>query len=381
MKSNRNPYLSAARRLVIKVGSNLLTAKDGLNLYAVRNSSRQICRLIDEKKEVLLVTSGAMAAGIRKVGLQQRPARIPQRQAVSAVGQAGLIMEYEHAFDRYGIKVAQILMTSDGINNRRRYLNARNTLNTLLAWGIVPIVNENDTVAVESIQFGDNDTLAATISLLMDADLLINLTDIDGLFDKDPRVHADARLISQVETISAEIKSLASELPGALGTGGMSTKIKAARKVMSAGIPMIIANGAGEDTLIRILQGEELGTFFLPKARKLASRKSWIGFSVKPEGVLQIDAGAARAIREGGKSLLPSGITAVKGNFPAGVPVAVQTAKGRELGIGLVNYRAAEIRKIMGLHSQAIAQTLGDNPYDEVIHRDNLVITEDPETP
>ncbi|MGB5984207.1 MAG: glutamate 5-kinase [Desulfobacterales bacterium] len=377
MIPNRNAYLSEARRIVVKVGSNVLTAESGLNLYAVRNISRQICRLIDQGKELLLVTSGAMAAGISKVGLSRRPDRVPQRQAVSAVGQAGLIMEYEHAFDRYGIKVAQVLMTSDGINNRRRYLNARNTLNTLLGWGIVPIINENDTVAVESIQFGDNDTLAATISLLMDADLLINLTDIDGLFDKDPRIHADARLIPQVDSITAKIKTLAGGLPGALGTGGMSTKIKAARRVMSAGIPMIIANGAKGDTLIRIFQGAELGTFFLPKAHKLASRKSWIGFSVKPEGLLKIDSGAARAIRDGGKSLLPSGITAVEGDFPAGVPVALCTIEGRQLATGLVNYRAGDIRKIMGRHSRAIAQTLGDNPYDEVVHRDNLVITEE----
>ena len=206
-------FFKGVKRLVIKVGSNVLTTADGLNLYAVRDVTRQICWLSDRGIETILVTSGAMAAGMKKIGLKQRPEETPQRQAVAAVGQSGLIMEYENAFDRYGVKVAQILLTSDGISNRRRYLNARNTLNTLLAGKVVPIINENDTVAVESIQFGDNDTLACMITLLMDADLLINLTDIEGLYDKDPRAHADARLIEEVTTVNRELEPIAKGIP------------------------------------------------------------------------------------------------------------------------------------------------------------------------
>lgn len=375
MSLDRKHHIDAAKRIVVKVGSNVLTAADGLNLYAVRAISRQICQLIDRQLEVILVTSGAMAAGLRKIGLAARPEDTPGRQAVSAVGQAGLIMEYDHAFDRYGTKVAQVLLTSDDLSNRRRYLNARNTIYTLLAWHIVPIVNENDTVKVESIQFGDNDNLAAMITLLMDADLYINLTDIDGLFTRDPRRFPKAELISELKTVGPEIEKIADQIPGALGTGGMRAKIKAARKVTAVGTPMIIANGTGEETLIQILNGEPLGTFFFPRKKRLTRRKCWIGYSVRPEGVLKVDAGAARALVSGGKSLLPSGITEVSGQFGIGAPVECRTVEDKILGVGLVNYRGDDIRRIMGLHSRRIADILGNQPYDEVIHRDNLTIT------
>lgn len=375
MSLDRKRHIDAAKRIVVKVGSNVLTAADGLNLYAVRAISRQICQLIDRQLEVILVTSGAMAAGLKKIGLAARPEDTPGRQAVSAVGQAGLIMEYDHAFDRYGTKVAQVLLTSDDLSNRRRYLNARNTIYTLLAWHIVPIVNENDTVKVESIQFGDNDNLAAMITLLMDADLYINLTDIDGLFTRDPRRFPKAELISELKTVGPEIEKIADQIPGALGTGGMRAKIKAARKVTAVGTPMIIANGTGEETLIQILNGEPLGTFFFPRKKRLTRRKCWIGYSVRPEGVLKVDAGAARALVNGGKSLLPSGITEVSGQFGIGAPVECRTVEDKILGVGLVNYRGDDIRRIMGLHSRRIADILGNQPYDEVIHRDNLTIT------
>jgi len=373
---DRKSYFDDARRIVVKVGSNVLTEDDGLNLKVVRSISRQICRLIDRGLEVILVSSGAMAAGIRKIGLARRPDEIPKRQAVSAVGQAGLIMEYENAFERYGNKVAQILLTGDNLSNRKMYLNARNTLHTLLAWQVVPIINENDTVAIESIKFGDNDNLAAQITLMMDADMLIVLSDIDGLYDKDPRRYPNARLLPVITQFNRTIEKQASAIPGSLGTGGMLTKVKAAKKVTAGGIPMIIANGNFPDVLEKLFEGETIGTFFVPGAERMAKRKCWIGYSIKPEGSLTIDEGAVTAIVRRGKSLLPSGILEVEGDFGVGAGVQFKNLQGEILGVGLVNYSAADIRKIKGLQTHRIAETLGEKPYDEVIHRDNLVITE-----
>jgi glutamate 5-kinase len=363
------------KRLVVKVGSNVLTARHGLNMETIFSLSRQISLLMDQGLEVVLVTSGAMAAGIRKIRLDKRPDEIPKRQAIAAVGQPGLMLAYEMAFGQHERKVAQILLTGEDLCSRKRYLNARNTLNVLLSWRIVPIINENDTVAVESIQFGDNDNLSAMIALLMDADLLINLTDIDGLYDRDPRAYPEANLVPNVSTIGKDIERWAGAIPGALGTGGMSSKIKAARKVTSAGIPMIIAGGSKPDILLRLIGGETHGTFFVPKPRKLACRKCWIAFNLKPAGALFIDQGAARAIVDRGKSLLPSGITGVDGEFGVGAAVACKTVENLTVGIGLVNYSAADIRAIKGLKTTQIQDLLGSKPYDEVIHRDNLAIT------
>jgi glutamate 5-kinase len=362
--------------VVVKIGSNVLTLDQGLNLPVIASISHEISRLIASGLEVILVSSGAMAAGMRKLQLAKRPEAIPARQAVAAVGQAGLILTYEEAFARDGLKVAQILLTGEDMTSRKRYLNARNTLNTLLEWRVVPIINENDTVMVDEIKFGDNDNLAAVITLLMDADLLINLTDIDGLYDKDPRVFDDATRLSEVNTIGKNIERYASDIPGALGTGGMLTKIKAARKVTAAGIPMIIANGTQPDILHRLFKGSETGTFFIPRKERLSSRKCWLAFSLKPKGAIVIDDGAVGAIVRGGKSLLPSGIVRVVGEFNVGDPVQFIDADGTVLGNGLVNYTASDIRKIKGLRTSQIADSLGEKPYDEVIHRDNLVLTD-----
>jgi glutamate 5-kinase len=284
-------------------------------------------------------------------------------------------MEYENAFERYGNKVAQILLTSDDLNNRKRYLNARNTLYTLLSWQVVPIINENDTIAIESIKFGDNDNLAAMIALLMDADILIILSDIDGLYAKDPRSNPDAELIPTVTAYKKSLEKVAGDLPGSLGTGGMLSKIKAAKKVTAAGVPMVIANGNVPDILEKLFDGGAYGTFFVPQAERLPSRKCWIGYSLKPEGVIVIDQGAAMAVLKRGKSLLASGIVGIEGEFGIGAPVEFKTAESDILGTGLVNYSAADIRKIMGLQSRQIQERLGEKPFDEVIHRDNLVIT------
>jgi glutamate 5-kinase len=367
------------KRVVVKVGSNVLTENNGLNLKVMRSISRQIGRLIGDGLEVILVSSGAMASGVKKIGLPARPDELPKRQAVAAVGQAGLMLEYEKAFDRCGLKVAQILLTSEDLSNRKRYLNARNTLNTLLAWQIVPIVNENDTVWVEEIKLGDNDNLAAMITLLMDADLLINLTDIDGLFTRDPRTDGDAELIDTVTRINKSTEMLAGHIPGALGTGGMISKIKAARKVTSAGVPMIIAKGDKPNILLKLFSGQRHGTYFAPGKQKLNRRKCWIAYSLKPKGIIKIDDGAVKAILKNGKSLLPIGIVEVQNEFDVGAPVEFRNLQSEPLGIGLVNYSAADIEKIKGLKSNRIKQVLGHKSYDEVIHRDNLAITAEDE--
>ena len=375
MNDNRKSIFNSAKRIVVKVGSNVLTEDQGLNLKAIRSVSRQICRLIDGGREVILVSSGAMASGVKKLGLDKRPDEIPKRQAVAAVGQAGLIMEYEKAFARDHKQVAQILLTGDDLNNRKRYLNARNAILMLLSWHVVPIVNENDTVMTQEIQFGDNDNLAAMITLLMDADILVNLTDIDGLYTKDPRIHPDAALIPVVSTMGKDIIKFAGDIPGPLGTGGMLSKIKAAAKVTASGIPMVIANGGKPDILKKLFSAKDPGTFFVPKKKKLKSRKCWIAFTLKPKGVLIVDDGAAAAIMNRGKSLLPSGIVRVEGEFGVGAPVEFRKGDHETLGTGLVNYSSTDIRKIMGLKSNQIKKCLGYKLYDDVIHRDNLAIT------
>jgi len=375
MGDHRQIYFNCIKRVVVKVGSNVLTQDNGLNLKAIGSISEQICQLIDKGLQVILVSSGAMASGVKKIGLSKRPDEIPSRQAAAAVGQAGLILEYEKSFSRYKKKVAQILLTSDDLSNRKRYLNARNTLYTLLSWGVVPVINENDTVMVEEIQFGDNDNLAAMITLLMDADILINLTDIDGLYTKDPRAYPDAALIPVVSTIKKSIEKYASDIPGALGKGGMLSKIKAAKKLNSAGVPMVIAKGDKPSILLNLFSGKDHGTLFVPKKKKLASRKCWIAFNLKPKGTVIIDSGAQAAILKRGKSLLPSGIVDVENEFDVGAPVEFKSMDSETLGIGLVNYKSSDVRKIMGKKSGQIKMLLGQKTYDEVMHRDNLAIT------
>jgi len=371
----RKPYFDRAKRVVVKVGSNVLTGENGLNHGLIASLSRQISKMADAGCEVLLVSSGAVAAGQKKMEITKRPENIPARQAVAAIGQSGLMLAYENAFASHNRKVAQILLTSDDLRlNRCRYLNARNTINTLLSWKVVPVINENDTVAVEEIRLGDNDNLSALITLMMDADILVNLTDIDGLYTANPRTVKTAERISLVQEITRRIERYAEGIPGTLGTGGMATKIKAAKKVTSGGIPMVIADGKLENVLLRLFSGEILGTFFMPAKSKLSSRKCWIGFALKPKGRLFVDKGAAAAIAEMGKSLLPGGIIRVEGQFSAGEPVEIIDPGGNRLATGLVNYSAGDIEKIMGLRSFSIKERLGRNPYDEVVHRNNMAV-------
>jgi len=374
MNQTRQQCFSNARRIVVKAGSGVLTGERGLNETTIKSISRDISLLMDRGLEVIYVSSGAMAAGEKKLGLPRRPSELPQRQAVAATGQARLMMTYEKAFGRFEKHVAQILLTSDDLTNRKRYLNARNTINTLLAWKVVPIINENDTVATEEIKLGDNDNLAAMITLLMDADLLINLSDIDGLYDKDPRQAADARCLDYVTTITPKMEQAAGNIPGPLGRGGMLSKVKAAKKLMAAGIPMIIANGRRKTILSDLFNGAESGTFFQPGPHKMCCKKRWLAFSVKASGELIVDDGAAKAVSAGGKSLLPSGITVVSGEFSVGAPVTIKNSAGDIIATGLVNYSAADIRAIKGKKSNQIEKTLGHKHYDEVIHRNNLVV-------
>ena len=362
-------------RIIVKVGSGILTQNNSLNLEIINTLADQICRLRKQGIQVILVSSGAMAAGVKKLGLEKRPTETPKRQAISAIGQADLIQEWEKAVEAHGGKVAQILLTRGDLCDRVRYLNARNTINTLLEWDVLPIINENDTVAVKSLQFGDNDNLGAMITLLLDADLMINLTDIGGLYNKDPRVHEDAELIPCVTDPGEQVESMAGTIAGPLGTGGMRTKITAARKLTSAGIPKIIACGREEDILIKIINKEPVGTFFVPKTEKLTSRKTWIGLTLQPKGKLTIDAGARNAVVNQDKSLLPAGIKKVEDYFEVGDPVEFLDEENNVLGMGLVNYNASDILRIMGCKTSQIKERLGFRSYDTVIHKDNMVIT------
>jgi len=366
---------SQVKRIVIKVGSGVLTHNNQLNIGIIRSISRQVDTLLRRNIQVIIVSSGAMAAGVSKIGLKKRPVEIPQRQAVSSVRQAGLIMEYEQAFLNYNRKVAQVLLTRSDLCDRRRYLNARNTLYTLLEWDIIPVINENDSVVTEELKFGDNDNLGAMITLLLNADLMINLTDIDGLYNKDPRIFPDAELVHVVTTIDDEIEKTAGNIAGPLGTGGMLSKIKAAGKLTSAGIPMVIAGGAMPDIIPDIMDNKPRGTYFVPKNGKLSSRKQWIAFTVKPEGRIYLDQGAEEAVINRGKSILPSGVTDVADEFKVGSPIEFIGVNGNVLGVGLANYSASEIRKIMGVKSHQIETILEHKSYDEVIHRNNLVMT------
>jgi glutamate 5-kinase len=366
--------LITARRIVVKLGSNVITARNGLNLDVIEAISHQISTLMDKGIEVILVSSGAMAAGMRKMDMDRRPDEIPKRQAISAIGQSGVMHAYEKSFAVHDKKIAQILLTGDDLTNRKRYLNARNTLHTLMEWKIVPIINENDTIMVEEIKLGDNDNLAAMISLLMDADFLFILTDIDGLYDKDPRLFSDACLVPKVIKIKKEIEDSASNMPGTLGTGGMLSKIQAAQKVTSAGIPMIVARGNMDNVLLRLFAGEELGTYFVPKEGKMASRKCWIAHTLAPKGSIVIDEGAVRAVQQNGKSLLPIGIVTVEGDFEEGAAVDFKTSDNKIIGVGLTNYSSSDINLIKGLKTSQIKACLGGKHYDEIIHRNNLVL-------
>ena len=367
--------LGRVRRLVVKVGSGLVTTPGaGAAPERIETLAADIAS-IREGRRIVLVTSGAIASGTARLKLPERPRSIPEKQAAAAVGQSVLMWQYEAAFGRHQVQVGQVLLTAQDISDRARYLNAKNTLLALLKFDVLPIVNENDTVAVEEIKVGDNDNLSALVASLIDADLLVLLTDVDGLYTDDPTVNTGARKLDTVEAVTDEIARFARDRADRISVGGMATKLQAARKAAAAGVPMIIASGREPGVLRRIVDGEPVGTYFAPKADRLGARKRWIAFAVPPQGWLTVDAGALAALTQRGKSLLPSGIVEVKGDFASGEVVALLGgAESKEFARGVVNFDAAELRKIRGAKTQEIEQRLGYKSFDEVIHRDNLVI-------
>ncbi|KPV40638.1 gamma-glutamyl kinase [Thiohalorhabdus denitrificans] len=375
MSRNRSERQRNARRWVVKVGSSLLTRPGGgLALEAITEWVRQLAELAGREVEPILVSSGAVAAGMGRLGWADRPTAIHDLQAAAAVGQSGLVEAYEERFTAHGLLSAQVLLTHDDLSDRRRYLNARNTLRTLLELGVVPIVNENDTVVTEEIRFGDNDTLAALVANLVEADLLVILTDSEGVFQADPRVDPHAALIREGEAGDPAILQVAGGAGSAVGTGGMRTKILAAQRAARSGTGTAIASGYEEDGILRLRQGEPLGTYLHPGRDALTARKQWLANQLQVHGRLHVDAGAARVIREEGRSLLPVGITAVEGEFRRGEVVSCVDPEGREVCRGLVNYPAHEVRRIQGLPTGRIAEELGYLDTEELIHRDDLAI-------
>ena len=374
-KSIRKEILGEVRRIVVKVGSSILASVEkGFDYEVFSHLSKEISDLKRQGYEIVLVSSGAIAAGMEKLGYKTRPQAITLKQATAAVGQTRLMNIYETYFSRFQQKVAQVLLTHDDLSHRRRFLNARNTLLALLELGIIPIINENDTVVVDEIKFGDNDNLSALITNLVGADLLIILTDIEGLCDSDPRVNPHARCIPLVEEINADIKEIVGETKSEMSVGGMVSKMQAAQKVSRFGIPTVVARGTREGVLRQILKGKEIGTLILPKGEALSSRKHWIAFNPKPKGDVIVDDGAKKAVVQKGKSLLPSGVVKIRGSFERGDLVTCLGPRGREFARGLVNYSAKELEKIRGLRSNQIESTLGYKYSDEVIHRDDLVV-------
>jgi glutamate 5-kinase len=367
--------LRTLKRLVVKIGSSLITRPGvGADPDRIDALATEIAR-VREGREIVLVTSGAIATGAARLTLAERPRSIPEKQAAAAVGQSALMWHYEASFKRHGIAVGQVLLTAQDISDRARYLNARNTLLALLGFDVLPIVNENDTVAVEEIKVGDNDNLSALVASLIDADLLVLLTDVDGLYTADPARDAGARKLDTVTAVTADIERLAWARGSEVSVGGMATKLQAAHKAAAAGIPMVIGSGREPGVLARVLAGEAVGTYFAPRADRLTARKRWIAFAVPPQGQLTVDAGALSALTHHGKSLLPSGLVGVQGEFAAGDVVAVaDDTERREFARGLVNFDADELRRIQGAKTREIEARLGYKAVDEVIHRDNLVI-------
>lgn len=364
-----------ARRWVIKIGSALLTADGrGLDREGIAGWVEQVVSLLDQGVEVVMVSSGAVAEGMSRLGWKKRPASIHGLQAAAAVGQMGLVQAYEFQFQQYERHTAQVLLDHDDISNRERYLNARNTLQTLLELGVVPIINENDTVVTDQIRFGDNDTLAAMVANLIDADLLVILTDQDGLFNADPRSNPKAELISQGNAGDSALNKLAGG-GGGLGRGGMVTKLKAAKLAAHSGANTIIVGGRIKDVLPRLSDGETLGTLLVAEQKPIAARKQWLAGRLQVCGSLTLDSGAVRVLIEQGKSLLPVGVRSVVGNFSRGDLVRCVDESGSEVGRGLINYSASESRKIIGKGSQMITETLGYCDDEELIHRDNLVLS------
>ncbi|MDR1546274.1 MAG: glutamate 5-kinase [Deltaproteobacteria bacterium] len=363
------------RLLTVKMGSSVVCDRESVSAGRLRAFARQLAELHRRGCRSVVVSSGAVAAGVRKLGLPSRPATLRLRQVCAAAGQVSLMTAWEKALGGFGLKCAQILLTAEDLADRRRFLNARNTLASLVEMGVVPIVNENDTVAVEELKLGENDTLGSLVASLAEADLFVNLTDLDGLHSADPRENPAAPLLTEVGKVDQSVLTMAGDSGGQWGTGGMFTKVRAAGRLAERGVASVVASGLVRDVLLRIVDGEELGTFFKPAAKRGGARKHWLAFAARPKGRLLVDAGAAAALVERGKSLLPGGVCGLEGLFDVGDAVTIVEAVGEaELGVGLVNYSAPEIGRIMGRPSSAIEGTLGYSHSEEIVHRDNLVV-------
>jgi glutamate 5-kinase len=361
-----------AKRIVVKVGTAVVTDDRGyLDHSQIDRIADQIGGLL-RQTEVLVVSSGAIGAGMGILGMVKRPSTLPELQAAAAVGQGHLMQAYSGAFEKRGFHAAQVLLTQEDFDDRRRYLNVRNTLNALAGIGVVPVINENDTVSVDEIRFSDNDILAALVTNLTRADLLIILTNVDGLYDGDPSA-GSACVMCVVENINDELKRYVAKGSSRLGRGGMASKLEAASMAAAAGEMVVIANGRTDDVLTNIVKGGDVGTVILPAVEKMASKKRWIGFTAKPKGDIVVDKGAENAVKNG-KSLLPSGIVDVQGRFREGDVVSIRSASGSEFARGLTNYPSAATRKIKGLRTSEIKNVLGEMPYEEVVRRENLVI-------
>ncbi|MHB8867091.1 MAG: glutamate 5-kinase [Pirellulaceae bacterium] len=372
----RQEIATAAHTIVVKVGTRVLTHEDGtLDESRIARLAEELCQLLDAGRRVVLVSSGAVGAGMSQLGLSQRPRDVARLQAVAAIGQARLIEVYDRTFRKHERTAAQVLLTADDVNDRTRYLNVRNTLRALLDFKAVPIINENDTVAVEELvaTFGDNDRLAALVTNLLRAPLLVILSDVDGLYTGDPTLDT-SQLIPTITQLDAEVLGYVRDRGSGLGKGGMASKLNAARIVTTAGESVIIASGRKAGVLSQIMQGEKIGTLVLAQGKSISPRKRWLGFSAQSRGRIVVDAGARTAILEQGCSLLAAVILDIEGEFRKGDLITLSDQQGREIARGLSNYHAADVERIKGLRSDRICQVLGHRPYDEVVHRDNMAV-------
>ena len=372
----REEILSNVSKIVIKIGTRVLTNEDGLlDKNRIMELSEQVVKLRLRGFSVVIVSSGSIGAGISALGLQKRPSILPELQAAAAIGQGKLIEVYNECFKKHGYHAAQLLLTRQDFEDRQRYLNTCNTLHSLLNFKTIPIINENDTISVEEITFGDNDILSALVTNLLRADLLILLSSVDGLYTTPPAPGKSCRVLSVVDTISDDIKKLAFKQKTKEGVGGMNSKLEAANIATGSGEAVIIANGMQSEILSKIMNYDNVGTLFVPYNKKITSRKRWIGFTVKPKGRIYVDAGALSALQKKGKSLLPSGVVKIDGRFIKGDVVSIVDVDGnKEIARGLMNYSDDEVRKVKGLRTSLIKKTLGYKPYDEIIHRDNIVL-------
>lgn len=365
--------LQNCTRIVVKVGTSTLTHANGqLNLHRIERLVRELADLHNRDMEVLLVSSGAIGVGANRMGFKKVPKTMPEKQALAAIGQGALLHLYEKLFVEYGKTVAQVLLTRGDLDDRIRYLNATNALLAILGMGVIPIINENDTVIVEEIKFGDNDTLSALVAAIVDADLLLILSDVDGLYDSDPHKNKEACLKDRVLEITASMEENSTSRGSSFSSGGMFTKLRAAKVCMAAGVPMIIANSDKENVIRDVVAGQEIGTLFVPREEKMHAREKWLAFGSVCQGKVFVDSGARQALLKKGKSLLPSGVTGVEGDFDRGMVVAVAEPGGNEIARGLVNYNARQIKMIAGKKTSEIERILGEKDYDEIIHRNNL---------